>query len=146
MNEDCLNAQGVGHTAGNLSGRSAEADQGKLGGIEPYSQADLFDRIGHGVDGHRQKSVGHRFHRHRAALCRDLCRQFSESGTRESRVEWRLAILSKDGRQEVWPQTTERHMTIRHCKRSAAAITGWTGDCAGRVRANRKASIAIPQD
>ena len=98
MDQDPRHAERIGHEAGVLPARAAEALQGVAGDVMPALHADLLDRVGHVVHCDAQEPLGHFLGAARglARLGRDGLGHVVEFAADHLRIERLIALPPED--------------------------------------------------
>ena len=134
VDEDGGDAQPVGHPAGVLATCTAEAHQRVGGDVVASLGADLADRIGHVLrcdlavpECHLRGAAPH------AGGVSDLVRQRGDAAGGGRDIERLRAIGAEHRREVLGPDDAEHGVGVGERERSAVAVTGGAGICAGRL-------------
>ena len=123
MDEDGFHAQGIGDETGVLAGGSAETLQREPGDVMPFLHGNLFDRIGHIRHRDPQISLRHILAGLSLSGClTDLPREIGEFLFDDGRVQWFVAVRTKDRREMGGLDFTHAHVGVGHGQRSAAPV------------------------
>ncbi len=126
-----------------LAARAAKTVQKIAGHVIAALHGNLLHRIGHVFDRNGDEAFRHGFRR---ASIANLFGKLGEACAHGVHIERLVLLGSENGREEVRLQLAQHHIRIGHGQRSATAIAGRAGVCAGRIRAGLQTVVLIMQD
>src|SRR3954469_8416464 len=99
MYQNSSHAGCAGHSAGVLTGGTAETKERELGGIESLASRNLADRIRHGFHGHFEERLRDRF-----GVCTGLRGEGGKLSRGDLSVDRRAAVVAEERGQSVRSQ------------------------------------------
>ena len=142
MQQDGFDTKALGHAAGMLAARAAEAIQKIALHIMAARDGNFLDRLRHMFNGDIEKTFCDIFN---AAPVIHVAGHRRKAATGCVRVKGCVLIGAENCRKIVRLQTAEAGIDIGDGERAAAPITGGPRIGAGRFRADPKARAVIAQ-
>ena len=143
MQEDGGHAQRIGHPAGMLPARPAEAAERILRHVMAALDGDLLDGIGHVLHRDREEPLGDLLGR--AALA-ELAGQRREFFAHRRGIDGLVGLGPEDMGEEIRLDAPQHDIAIGDGERPAAAIAGRPRIGAGGIRPDAKARPVVMQD
>ena len=147
MDEHPGHAQRIGHQAGVLAARAAEAAQRVFGHVVAALHRNLLDRVGHVAHGDVDITLGHLLRRARIARgFPDFARQFGELVPHHCGVQRLVPARPEHRRKKLRLDLAQHDVAVGDRQRPVFAIRSRSGIGRGRIRAGTVARAVEMQD